>query len=92
MLDMKKPTRTLKELQALLRERFEAIPELRGVRTDVEDGGIAWVDSSERGGANWTVRRVRPLDTYRADVARIIREAQAKYELDAEATEIPADW
>lgn len=89
---MRKPTRTPQELQALLCERFDAIPELRGVRTDVEDGGIAWVDSSESGGANWTVRRVRPLETYRADIARIIRETQAKYDMDTEAAEVPADW
>lgn len=89
---MSKPTRTARKLQALIRERLDTIPELRGVRTDVEDGGIAWRDPGDSGTANWTVRRTRPLDTYRSDIARIIRETQERYDLDTDAGGEPADW
>lgn len=78
---MAKPTRTAAQLQALIQERIDRIPDLAGQRTDVQDGGIVWKDPGE-GGANWTVRRVRNIDTYRPDIARIIRETQERFDLE----------
>ena len=78
---MPKPTRAARELQALLQERIDAIPELRGQMTDIRAGGVVWVDGGP-GAPNWTVRRVSNVDTYRADIARILRELQAQYDLD----------
>jgi hypothetical protein len=53
---MTKPTRNAQQLQALIQERLDAIPDLRGQRTDVQDGGIVWKDPGHEGGANWTSR------------------------------------
>jgi hypothetical protein len=79
---MTKPTLNAQQLQALIQERLDAIPDLRGQRTDVQDGGIVWKDPGHEGGANWTVRITRDIDTYRPDIARIIRQLQMQYDLD----------
>jgi len=78
---MAKPTRTADELRALLLERIEAIPDLRGQVTDVHTGGVVWADPGE-GGPNWTVPVLRDRGTHRADIARIVRETQMRYDLD----------
>jgi len=78
---MPKPTRTAAQLQALIQERIDAIPELRGQVTDIQAGGIVWKQPSGRG-ANWTVKTVRSRETYRADVAGIIRQVQDAFDLE----------
>lgn len=78
---MAKPTRTAKELQQLVIDRIEAIPELRGQVTDVHRGGVIGIPS-EDGSPNWTVRVVSDRGLHRSDIARIIRELQMKYDLD----------
>jgi len=78
---MPKPTRRAVELQALLIERIEAIPDLRGQVTDVHRGGVVWMDPGE-GGPNWTVRVVSDRGTHRADIARIIRNLQGQFDLE----------
>lgn len=79
---MTKPTRTAKQLQALIHERIQAIPELAGEVTDVDLGGVVWAAGGT--GGNWTVPVLRSRDEYRADIARIIREVQAVYDLDVD--------
>lgn len=79
---MAKPTRTATELQALLQARIDAIPDLVGQITDIQAGGVVWVDTGTDGGANWTVRRTRNMDTYRTDIARIIRDVQREFDLE----------
>lgn len=78
---MSKPTRTAEQLQQLLLERIEAIPDLRGQVTDVHRGGVVWMESEE-GGPNWTVRSVTDRGLYRPDIARIIRQLQMQYDLE----------
>jgi hypothetical protein len=78
---MAKPTRTAKQLQQLLFERIEAIPDLRGLVTDVHCGGVVGI-SAEEGGPNWTVRVVSDRGTHRADIARIIRQLQEQFDLE----------
>jgi hypothetical protein len=78
---MSKPTRTAAELQRLLIERIEAIPDLRGRTTDIHRGGVIGVES-EDGGPNWTVRVMTDRDNHRSDIARIIRQLQMQYDLD----------
>ena len=78
---MAKPTRTSEELRALLLERIETIPDLRGQVTDVHIGGVVWADSGE-GGPNWTVPVLRDRGTHRADIARAIRQLQMQFDLD----------
>ena len=80
---MAKPTRTAAQLQALIQERIDRIPDLAGLPTDVQDGGIVWKDPG-LGGYNWTVRSVRNLDSYRPDIARIIRQVQIEFDLDVD--------
>jgi hypothetical protein len=79
---MSKPTRSATQLQALIQERLDAIPDLYGQRTDVQDGGVVWKDPGHEGGPNWTVRITRDTDTYRPDIARIIRQLQMQYDLE----------
>ena len=78
---MTRSSRTAEQLQQLLLERMEAIPDLRGQLTDVHRGGVIWMDPSE-GGPNWTVRVVSDRGTHRADIARIIRTLQGQYDLE----------
>ena len=78
---MTKPTRTAEQLQQLLLERIEVIPDLRGQVTDVRRGGVVWMDPGE-GGPNWTVRVVSDRGTHRSDIARIIRRLQSLYDLE----------
>lgn len=78
---MSKPTRTAEQLQQLLLERIEAIPDLRGQVTDVHRGGVVGI-SAEEGGPNWTVRVVSDRGTHRADIARIIRQLQVQFDLE----------
>ncbi|WP_418145529.1 hypothetical protein ABL850_15830 [Variovorax paradoxus] len=78
---MSKPTRTAEQLQRLLLERIEAIPDLRGQITDVHRGGVVGI-SAEEGGPNWTVRVVSDRGTHRADIARIIRQLQSQVDLE----------
>lgn len=76
-----KPTRTAFQLQRLLLERIEAIPELRGQVTDVHRAGVVGI-SAEEGAPNWIVRVVSDRGTHRADIARIIRQLQGQYDLE----------
>jgi hypothetical protein len=76
-----KPTRRAVELQALLIERIESVPELRGKLTDAHVGGVVWMEPIE-GSANWTVRIVTERALHRGDIARFIRELQLKYDLE----------
>ena len=80
---MPKPTRTASQLQDLIVERISRIPDLAGQRTDAQDGGIVWKDPG-LGGCNWTVKTVRNLDSYRPDIARIIRQVQTEFDLDVD--------
>lgn len=78
---MAKPTRTAKELQQLVIDRIEAIPELRGQVTDAHRGGVIGIEAEEDG-PNWTVRVVSDRNTHRSDIARIIRQLQMQYDMD----------
>lgn len=78
---MAKPTRTAEQLQALLLERIERIPELRDQATDVHRGGVVWMDPGE-GGPNWTVPVMTARTLHRADIARIIRDVQRQYDME----------
>jgi hypothetical protein len=77
---MGKPSRTAQQLQALLQERIAALPDLAGQVTDVDLGGVVWVAGGA--GGNWTVPVLRSRDTYRADIARIIRQVQNEFNLE----------
>lgn len=79
---MAKPTRTAEQLGALLLERIEAVPDLRGQMTDVYTGGVVWADPGE-GGTNWTVPVLRDRGTHRSDIARAIRQLQMQFDLEA---------
>jgi len=81
-----KPTRTAAQLQALIKERIDQIPELiddLGGRenTDVDAGGVVWREPVE-GAANWTVMVLRNAESYRTDIARIIRQLQEQFDLE----------
>lgn len=78
---MPKPTRTAEQLQQLLFERLEAIPDLRGQLTDAHRGRVVGTEASE-GGPNWTVFSFIGMDQYRGDIARIIRSLQMQYDLE----------
>ena len=80
---MPKPTRTAKQLQALLLERIEAIPELRGQVADVHRGGVVGTGVSGDDGSSWTVPVVSNRGTHRADIARIIRTLHAQFDLES---------
>jgi hypothetical protein len=77
-----KPTRTAKQLHALLIERIEAIPDLRGQTTDVHGGRVVGVAGDGEGGPNWMVWAVTDSSYHRADIARIIRDLQMKFDLE----------
>lgn len=79
---MPKPTRTAKQLHQMLIERIEAIPDLRGQVTDVHRGRVIWMDPGDEGGPNWTVPVLTDRGTHRADIARIVRELQMRFDLD----------
>jgi len=79
---MPKPTRTAEQLQQMLIERIEAIPELRGQETDVHRGGVVGTGVSGDDGTSWTVPVVSDRGTHRADIARIIRTLQAQFDLE----------
>ncbi|MDQ0082882.1 hypothetical protein J2W35_003241 [Variovorax boronicumulans] len=79
---MAKPARTAEQLQQLLIERIEAIPELRGQPTDVHRGGVVGTGVSGDDGPSWTVPVVSDRGTHRADIARIIRTLQAQFDLE----------
>lgn len=79
---MTKPSRTAKQLQGILQERIAALPGMEGQATDVDLGGVVWAAGDA--GGNWTVPVLRSRDTYRADVARIIRQLQTEYDLDVD--------
>lgn len=79
---MPKPTRTAEQLQALLLERIEEIPDLRGHVTDVHRGGVVGTGLSGDDGPSWTVPVVTDRGTHRADIARILRELQMRYDLN----------
>jgi hypothetical protein len=83
---MAKPTRTAEQLHTLIKAEIDKIPELGddlGGRqnTDVDTGGVVWREPVE-GGANWTVMTGRNVDAYRTDIARVIRQTQAHYDLE----------
>lgn len=77
---MPKPTRTARQLQALIQDRINAIPELAGQVTDVDIGGVVWAAGGT--GGNWTVPVLRSRDTYSTSIARIIRQTQEQYDLE----------
>jgi hypothetical protein len=79
---MRKPTRTAAQLHALLVERIEAIPDLRGQTTDVHGGRVVGVASDGEGGPNWMVWAATDSSYHRADIARIIRDLQMKFDLE----------
>lgn len=79
---MAKPTRTAEQLQLLLIERIEAIPDLRGQETDVHRGGVIGTGVSGDDGPSWTVPVVTDRRMHRADIARIIRTLQAQFDLE----------
>lgn len=72
-----------RDLKALLLERIEALPGLAGQVTDVHTHGVRWVDA-EPGNPNWYVPFGPQRDDYRLDVARVIRQTQVEYDLDAD--------
>lgn len=79
---MKKPTRSAKQLHAMLLEEIESIPDLKGQTTDIHRGGVVWMDP-EDGGPNWTVQTTGDRSVYRSDIARKIRQLQMQYDLEA---------
>jgi hypothetical protein len=79
---MSKPTRTAEQLQALLLERIEAIPDLRGQMTDVHRGGVVGTGVSGDDGPSWTVPVLTDRATHRPDIARIIRQLQMQFDLE----------
>jgi len=80
---MRKATRTARQLQQILIERIEALPGMAGQVTDVHLGGVRWMDGGE-GGANWTVPILRDRDLHTPAVARVIRQAQMEFDLEAD--------
>ena len=79
---MAKPTRTAEQLQQMLIERIEAIPDLRGQVTDVHRRGVVGTGVSGDEGPSWTVPVVSDRGTHRADIARIVRTLQAQFDLE----------
>jgi hypothetical protein len=75
--------RTAEQLQALLLERIEAIPDLRGQVTDVHRAGVVGTGLSGDDGATWTVPVRTDRGSHRADIARIVRELQMLCGLEA---------
>lgn len=79
---MAKPTRTAEQLQQMVLERIEAIPDLRGQVTDAHRGGVVGTGLGGDDGPSWTVRVLTDRDTHRPDIARIIRQLQMQYDLE----------
>lgn len=79
---MAKPTRTANELKWLVQERIEAIPDLRGQVTDVHRGAVVGTGLGGDDGPSWTIPVRTDRGTHRADIARIIRELQDRYDLE----------
>ena len=79
---MGKPTRTAEQLLALLIDRIAAISDLRGQVTDVHRRGVVGTGVIGDDGPSWTVAVVSDRDTHRADIARIVRELQMRYDLE----------
>lgn len=79
---MPKSTRTAEQLQQLLLDRIEAIPDLRGQVTDVHRGRVVGTGGDGEGGPNWTVPVMTDRGTHRADIARIIRQLQGQFDLE----------
>lgn len=79
---MSKPTRTSAQLQALLIERIEEIPDLLGQVTDVHRCGVIGTGLSGDDGPSWTVPVRSDRGTHRADIARIVRDLQMRFDLD----------
>lgn len=77
-----KPTLTAAQLKAMLIARIEAIPELKGLITDVHRGQVVGISTDTEGGPNWTVPVLTDRGTHRADIARILRDLQMHYNLD----------
>ena len=78
---MANPTRTAEQLQALIQERIDRIPEIKGLPNDIQEGGVVWKDPG-LGGCNWTVKMIRNPDSYRPEIARIIRQVQTEFDLE----------
>lgn len=78
---MAKPARTAVQLHALLIERIEAIPDLRGRVTDVHQGYVVGVVSDGEGGPNWMVWTFANVTKDRTDIAQIIRTLQGQFDL-----------
>jgi hypothetical protein len=79
---MAKPTRTAKQLHQMVLERIEAIADLRGQITDVHRGGVVGTGLGGDDGPSWTIPVKTDRGTHRADIARIIRELQTRYDLE----------
>lgn len=79
---MAKPTRTAKQLHQMVLERIEAIADLRGQVTDVHRGGVVGTGLEGDDGPSWTIPVKTDRGTHRADIARIIRELQTRYDLE----------
>lgn len=78
-----KPALSANQLQALIRERIDAYPDLAGKPSDV-DQGVVWIDPGDSGGPNWSVPVRSNRDRYSTTVARIIRDVQREYDLDTD--------
>lgn len=79
---MTKPTRSARQLHQMVLERIEAIPDLKGQETDVHGGGVVGTGRSGDDGPSWTIPIRTDRSTHRADIARIIRDLQTRYDLD----------
>ncbi|RSZ35115.1 MULTISPECIES: hypothetical protein [unclassified Variovorax] len=79
---MSKPSRTAAQLQQMLIERIEAIPDLRGLLTDVHRGGVVGTGGDGEGGPTWTVPILTDRSAHRRDIARIIRTLQGQFDLE----------
>jgi hypothetical protein len=79
---MGKPTRSAEQLKQMVLERIEGIAELRGQETDVHRGGVVGTGGDGEGGPNWTIPVRTDRGTHRADIARIIRDLQTRYDLE----------
>jgi len=79
---MAKPTRTAEQLHQMVLERIEAIPDLRGQVTDVHRGGVVGTGLGGDDGPSWTIPVKTDRGTHRADIARIIRDLQSRYDLE----------
>jgi len=80
---MSRPTRSARQLQEILIGRIEALPGMAGQITDVHLGGVRWMDGGE-GGATWTVPILRNRDLHTPAVARVIRQTQMEFDLEAD--------